>query len=33
VLAHELVRVLLRREKRSRTLGLRGLAERIGVTN
>jgi transcriptional regulator with XRE-family HTH domain len=31
VLAHELVRVLLGRERRSRTPGLRGLAERLGA--
>jgi transcriptional regulator with XRE-family HTH domain len=31
VLAHELVRVLLGRERRSRTPGLRGLAARLGV--
>jgi transcriptional regulator with XRE-family HTH domain len=31
--AHELVRVCLSREKRSRTPGLRGLAERMGVLN
>lgn len=33
VKAHELVRVLLRRERRSRTPGLRGLAQRLGVTD
>ncbi|MGH8884062.1 MAG: hypothetical protein ACRDYX_02580 [Egibacteraceae bacterium] len=32
VKARELVRVCLRRERRSRTPGLRGLAERLGVT-
>jgi hypothetical protein len=31
VLAHELVRVCLRRERKSRTPGLRGLAERLGI--
>jgi transcriptional regulator with XRE-family HTH domain len=31
--AHELVRVLLGRERRSRTPGLRGLAERLGVAD
>jgi hypothetical protein len=31
VLAHELVRVWLGRERKSRTPGLRGLAERLGV--
>ncbi|MGH8884969.1 MAG: hypothetical protein ACRDYX_07315 [Egibacteraceae bacterium] len=32
VLARELVRVCLGRERRSRTPGLRGLAERLGIT-
>jgi hypothetical protein len=31
VLAHELVRVCLGRERKSRTPGLRGLAERLGI--
>jgi transcriptional regulator with XRE-family HTH domain len=33
VLAHELVRAFLGRERRSRTPGLRGLAHRLGVTD
>jgi hypothetical protein len=33
VLAHEIVHVCLGRERRSRTPGLRGLAQRLGVTD
>jgi transcriptional regulator with XRE-family HTH domain len=33
VVAHELVRVCLKRERRSRTPGLRGLAQRLGVAD